>query len=148
MISYPKWWDTTLTIFNKYEDPLTNLISWYKHSIDGCFWKNTQNKISIGGTELETNNIISRIPQQSNYLPRGDWEQLPNDKMNQFFTLSSGDIVIKGNIDVEIDEYTQGKRSNDIIGKYKRLGECMVVDASSDNTGVSRCDPHYYITGA
>lgn len=142
----PVWWDKTLTIYNKYTNPLTQVITWHRTVINDCFWKNTSDKVLVGTVTLETNNIIARIPKQNNFKPRFEWEKIPNDKMSDYFTLSSGDIIVLGDIEDEIDEYTQGKRLNDFLNKYKKLG-VMTVQEFADNTGVSRNNEHYYVKG-
>lgn len=143
---YPVWWDKTLTVYNKYTNPLTQVITWYRTVITNCFWKNTSDKVLVGTVTLETNNIIARLPIQNNFKPRFEWEKIPNDKMSDYFTLSSGDIIVLGEIDDEIDEYTQGKRLNDFLNKYKKLG-VMTVQEFADNTGVGRNNEHYYVKG-
>lgn len=147
MSSYPKWWDTTLTVYNRYEDPVTNIILWYKTIIPNCFWKYAGNKMKIGDEILETNNVICRIPKQSTYLPRFEWEQLPNDEKASHFTLSVNDIIIQGSADDVIDEYKAGQRSSDLLAKYKRLQGCMTIERVADNSGNYRNDKHYYVTG-
>lgn len=37
MNSYPIWWDTDLTIYNKFTDPQTQLIKWYRTVLTNCF---------------------------------------------------------------------------------------------------------------
>lgn len=143
---YPVWWDKTLTVYNKYTNPLTQVITWYRTVITNCFWKNTSDKVLVGTVTLETNNIIARLPIQNNFKPRFEWEKIPNDKMSDYFTLSSGDIIVLGEIDDEIDEYTQGKRLNNFLNKYKKLG-VMTVQEFADNTGVGRNNEHYYVKG-
>ena len=68
MNNYPSWWNTTVTLFNKYEDPTSQLITWYKTVIDGCFWSNIQDRVKIGKTVLETDSIICRIRKTGNHL--------------------------------------------------------------------------------
>jgi len=143
---YPVWWETTVTIYNKYEDKQTQLVTWYRHVVNNCFWKASNNKVTINDTVLDSSNIICRIPKQENFLERFDWEQLPNDVMNQYFTLGQGDILIKGDIDFEVDEYTKGHRSTDLLSKYKMKG-CMEVEQFANNTGRGRCNEHYYVSG-
>ena len=145
-MSYPIWWDTTITIYNKYEDKQTQLVRWYRHVIDKCFWKASNNKVSINDTVIDSSNILCRIPKQGNYLEKFDWVALPNDTMEEYFTLGQGDIIIKGEVDFEIDEYVKGKRSTDLLEKYKYKG-CMQIDQFSDNTGIGRNNEHYYVTG-
>jgi hypothetical protein len=147
MSNYPIWWDTTLTIYNKFEDSQTQLVKWYKTTIDKCFWKYVGNKVTVGTTVLETNDIICRIPKQSNFLEKGDWINIPNDEMSNYFTLSGGDIIVKGNVDDEINEYKTGKRSTDLIAKYKKLQGCMEIEEVAINAGLGRCNEHYYVKG-
>lgn len=144
---YPQWWNTTVTIFNKYEDTQTNIITWYKHTVNGCFWKYTGDKVQVGEVVLETNNTICRVPENDAFLERYQWEQLPNDRMADYFTLSPGDIVVKGSVDDTIDEYQKGHRSSDVIAKYKKLQGCMEVEEVAINVGGGRNNPHYYVKG-
>lgn len=147
MTSYPKWWDTTLTIFNKYQDPSSDAVTWFKFTVPGCFWKYTGNKVTIGETVLESNTSICRIPQNDAYLERYLWEGLSDEEKAQHFTLGIGDIIIKGGADEVIDEYTDGKRSTDILDKYKGLQGCIVIEAFAENVGGGRNHPHYYVSG-
>lgn len=144
---YPEWWDTTLTIFNQFKDPQTKVVRWYKTVVDGAFWKYVGDKITIGKTVLETNNIICRIRKDDRFLEKYEWVQKPNDEMSDYFTLAKGDIIIKGAVDEDIDEYTNGRRSNDIIAKYKQLQGCMSIEEMAINVGAGRCDEHYYVKG-
>lgn len=145
MNNYPIWWDTTLTIYNKYTDPLTHVVAWYHTVVSNCFWKYTGDKISIGQTVLETNNTICRIPKSDKFLEPYEWRDL-SDRGN-FFTLGVGDIIVKGTVEDEINEYTSGKRSSDFIKKYKALQGCMEIQAVAVNTGIGRCNEHYYVKG-
>ena len=146
-MSYPIWWDTTITVYNKYKDPVTALITWYNTTLAGCFWKNTGNKVTVGDVQLETNSTICRIPKNDAFLERYLWEQLTNDTMKDHFTLSPGDIIVLGEVTDEIDEYTKGKRSTDFIAKYKKLQGCITIQSWANNTGIGRNDKHYYVVG-
>ena len=147
MNNYPIWWDTTITIFNKYQDTQTQLVKWYKHTIPNCFWKYIGNKVNVGEVVLQTNDTICRIPKDSNYKEKYEWINIPNDLMSQYFTLGAGDIIVKGAVDDTIDEYIKGKRSSDLLSKYKALQGCIEIQEVSDNTGVGRCDEHYLVRG-
>lgn len=144
---YPLWWDTKVTIYNKYTDPQTQIVKWFRHVIADCFWKYSGDKISIGSTVLETNKTICRIPKDTDFLEAYQWRNLPNDEMQDYFTLGVGDIIIKGEIDDTIDEYVSGKRSSDIIKKYKDLQGCIEVQRVANNTGAGRCQEHYRAEG-
>ena len=147
MNNYPSWWNTTVTIYNRYEDPQTQLVTWYRHVVEGCFWKYTGNKVVVGNTLLETKDIICRLRKNDKFLDKVDWIKQPNDKMPNFFTLSQGDIIVKGEVDDEINEYASGKRSTDLKKKYKALRGCLEVQEWQDNTGGGRGNEHYYVKG-
>lgn len=144
---FPTWWDTPITVFNKFTDPQTRIVKWYKTIILNCFWKDTGTKVTIGDTVLTSNELTCRIPQQNNYMSPGDWNNTPNDEMANYFTLAVGDIIIKGNVDDVIDEYLVGHRSTDIISKYKKLQGCMEVKKVSVNTSTGMLTPHYNVRG-
>lgn len=144
---YPIWWETTVTIFNKFVDPITKVVVWYKTVVNGVFWKYVGDKVKIGNTVLETNNIICRIRKDDRFLDKYKWINISNDEMKNYFTLSKGDIIVKGAVDDTIDEYTAGKRSNDLITKYKALQGCMSIEEIAINVGSGRCNEHYYVKG-
>lgn len=147
MNNYAIWWDDTVTVYNKHEDPQTHLIKWYKSVLTDCFYKDVGENIKINNVELETNNILCRIPIKDNYLKPHLWVALPNDEKSQWFTLKQGDIIVEGEVDEDIDEYASGHRSTDFIAKYKALQGCMVIERVGDNTGVGRGNEHYRVSG-
>lgn len=147
MNDYPAWWDTTVTVYNKYTDPLTNAIRWYRHVIDGCFWKNVQDITLSDTAQILSNNVICRIRKDDKYLPRGKWKDMPNDLMGAYFTLGKADIIVQGEVDDVIDETVKGHRATDLIAKYKDTQDCIAVKTFSDNSGKARNMPHYYVTG-
>lgn len=147
MSNYPIWWDTDVTIYNKFTDPTTQIVKWYRTNISKCFWKYDRTKLSVGNTVIETTDTICRIPENENFVENFKWVNIPNDEMNNYFTLSVGDIVVKGNITDDIDEYKAGKRSSDLISKYKEMQGVIQVNQVSINTGIGRCLPHYLVRG-
>lgn len=147
MNNYPIWWDTPITVYNRYEDAQTQVVSWHRTTIPNCFWKYAGDKVTIGQTTLETNDIICRIPKQGNFLERYEWVQLPNDTMQGYFTLGAGDIIVKGAVTEDIDEYLTGHRSSDFVAKYKALQGCMIVEQVSVNVGMGRGNEHYFVKG-
>ena len=153
MNKYPIWWDSAVTLYNQYEDPLTQKITWYRKVIGqdgpgtGCFWKNDNTQIMLGDTAISSNSIICRIPKQDNYLDRFSWTNLTNDQMANYFTLGRGDILIRGAVDDVIDEYSKGHRASDILSKYKNRLECLEIDEFTINIGYGRVNEHYYVRG-
>ena len=147
MSDYPVWWDQTITIYNKYEDPTTQIITWYRRTISDCFWKYERDIAKINDVTLETNYTICRIPKNDAFIEKYEWVTQPNDEMADYFTLGIGDIIIRGEVEDEIDEYVKGHRSSDIIAKYKDLQGCIQIEAVSINVGAGRCNEHYYVQG-
>lgn len=147
MSSYPIWWENTITLYNKHEDPVTNLVTWSRTVIEGCFVKNANNKVIINNTVLDTNVTIVRIRETSAYLPYMNWISTPNDKRSKYFTLHQGDIIILAEVDDIIDEYTKGKRSTDVMAKYKAYGKCLTITTHQENIGSGRVCPHYFVQG-
>ena len=137
------WWDSAITLYNQYTDPLTQVVTSYRTVIGqnepklGCFWN----------TAISSSSIICRIPKQENYLDRFSWANLTNDVMADYFTLGRGDILIKGIVEDEIDEYSKGHRSSDLLIKYKNMLECMQIEEFTVNVGPGRVNEHYYVRG-
>ena len=143
---YPAWWDVTITVYNKYVDPTNHKVSWYKHVLSNCFWKYVGNQVTVGATNIETDNTICRVPVNSRYREKSIWDNLNSTNKATLFTFGTGDIIIKGRVNDTIDEYTSGKRSSDILAKYKVSG-CFLVERCADNTGGHRGNEHYYVRG-
>lgn len=147
MNNYPAWWDTTITVYNRYEDEQTHVITWYKSVLTDCFYRSVGNTVSINDVQLDTNNIICRIPIKDNYLAPYEWIALSNDNKSLYFTLKQGDIIVVGDVSDVIDEYTTGKRSTDLLKKYKALQGCLTIQEVGDNTGRGRGNKHYHVNG-
>lgn len=146
---YPKWWDTTITVYNRFEDAQTHVVTWYRHVIENCFWEYQSNKLTIGETVLESNKIVCRIRRNDNFLEVYQYRDIPNDQKDNYFTLAKGDVIVKGEVEDEIDEYTKGQRSSDLIKKYKNLQGCMEIDHVSINAYGGRAGmmEHYLAEG-
>lgn len=144
---YPVWWDTTITVYNKFTDNQTSVVRWFRNVVTDCFWKMSGAEVQVGSTVLDSKSIICRIPKDERFLEKQDWIALPNDEMDDYFTLAQGDIIVKGECDFVIDEYTQGHRSSDLLGQYREYQACMEITEFSNNTGVGRNDEHYLARG-
>lgn len=144
---YPIWWDKKITIYNKYEDPITQYVKWHKNILDNCFLQSAKTQISSGQITYNTDTNIVRIPENNNFKDYAEWINIPNTEQGNYFTLHQGDIIIKGEVEDVIDEYTNGKRSTDLISKYKELGMCLTIDNWQNNTGIGRGCPHYFVSG-
>lgn len=143
------WWDKIVTIYNKVVDPTTQRITWYKNTAENCFWKYVNNSYTIRGSmiTLDTKNVICRIPKTDKFVDKKTWRELADEARKDYFTLANGDIIILGEVEDVIDEYTAGKRSTDLIAKYKEDDACIEIDTYVDNcqTGVGL--EHYRVVG-
>lgn len=145
---YPVWWDTTITIYNKYEDTQTHLITWFRTVVDtGSFWKYVKDTISINNTVLESKKTICRIRESEKFLEKYVWIGKTTEQKANYFTLGPGDIIVKGTVTDAINEYAVGSRSSDLLTKYRALQGCMEIDLVSLNVGPGRCEPHYRVEG-
>lgn len=144
---FPIWWDTTVTIYNKYTDAQTQVVRWYRNEVTDCYWHLEGSTVNVGDVTLDAKALICRIPKDDKFLEKQDWVQLPNDEKGNYFTLAPGDIIVKGICTDEIDEYTPGKRSSDLLGKYREYQACMEVTDYSNNTGIGRNNEHYLTRG-
>lgn len=143
---YPVWWDKTVTLYNKFADPQTKEIFWYRHILSGCFWKDTGEKVQIGETTVESDTILCRVPKSDAFLEKYLWNGLEPEQKQTSFTIGVGDILVSAEVDDAIDEYQKGSRSSDLLQKYKDLG-CMTVTKASLNVGPGRCCEHYLVKG-
>lgn len=130
----------TITILNKLRavNSPTKLDAWYKTVLHNTAYT-SQGVRSVSGTTVNIGQaVLSRIPKSSNYKPYEQWLVDPS----QGFTISVGDIIIKG----EITE-TQLAPENiyKILQKYKP--GAFTISVFSDNTGVSGLAEHYRVEG-
>lgn len=144
---YPRWWNTTVTIYNQFTDTQTDVVRWYRTVVNDCFWQLTGTVVTVGEVTLDSKAITCRIPKDDRYLDKQDWIALPNDEMGNYFTLAQGDIIIKGECSEIIDEYVKGHRSTDLLGKYREYQACMEITQFSNDTGVGRHNEHYHTRG-
>ena len=155
MSNFPfPWWDKTVTIYNKLIDPTTQHITWYKTTCENCFWKCTNTLFNMGrygvstlGVRIEDKEIVCRIPESEKFVDKRVWETLDETERENSFTLANGDIIVLGEVDDVIDEYTEGQRSTDLITKYKAYDECLEVSAYVNNCQTGSNLRHYRIIG-
>lgn len=144
---YPIWWDTTITIYNKYTDEQTQVVTWYRTVLTDCFWQLIGTKVTIGDSVLDSKAVICRIPKDDRFKEKAEWVQIPNDQMENYFTIGQEDIIVKGESTFEINEYQDGRRSTDLLAKYREYQQCMEIQEYSNNTGIGRNNEHYLVRG-
>ena len=138
------FWNKTITLYNKHQDASTDEITWCRHIIKNCFFKATQNKVNVGNVQAVSDNNVVRIPAQDNYINPQEWNTLSENVRKKYITLQAGDLIILGEINEEIDEYSNGKRASDLIAKYELLGSMFI---NSCNINDFMPGAHYFIRG-
>ena len=146
MNHYPSWWDSTITLYNKYTDS-DKKVKWYKTVLEGCYYSHSLDKITVGKTTIASNVSVCRIRVNDSFIGKGDWIKLQDSERAEYFTLATGDIIVAGEIDFNIDEYTQGSRSSDMIKQYTEWPGCFTIESVSINTGGGRGNEHYHVRG-
>ena len=147
MNHYPEWWDDTITLYNKYIEPTTKRVTWYRHVLSGCFYKHTVEKVTVGKTTIDTDSSICRIRVSENFIDKKSWMKLTDEGRAEKFTLSGGDIIVADETDFEIDEYVQGKRSSDLVNSNKEWPGCFTIVYANINVGGGRGNEHYHVRG-
>lgn len=141
-MSYPAWWNKTVTLYNRFEDG-EGVVKWYRTVLPGCFVKTVPALIISGNTGTEKPQATVRIRKSENYVPSAEWLN-DESKRNFGFTVQNEDIIVIGNVSDDIDEYESGKRSDDFINKYKSAG-CITVKLFSVNDFGATA--HYKVVG-
>lgn len=147
MNTYASWWDDTVTLYNKYIEPGTNRVKWYRHVLTGCFYKHTVEKITVGKTTIDTDTTICRIRVSDNFVDKKTWLTLTDEEKSEKFTLGAGDIIVAEETDFEIDEYAQGHRASDLIKSNKEWPGCFTIESININVGCGRGNEHYRVKG-
>lgn len=147
MNTYASWWDDTITLYNKYIEPDTKRVKWFRHVITDCFYKHTVDKVTVGKTTIDTDSTICRIRVSDNFIDKKTWITLDDYEKSEKFTLGVGDIIIADETDFEIDEYVTGKRSSDLIKENKEWPGCFTIEMVNINVGGGRGNEHYHVKG-
>ena len=137
-------WNKTITLYNKLEDNTTGHISWYRHVLKNCFFKATKRSANVGNTQKNSGDYIIRIPQLNNFLSAAKWLEITDNSYDKFITLQGGDLIVLGDVSDEIDEYTPGQRSSDLVNRYAALGSLFI---SSVNINTDLPGAHYLVRG-
>lgn len=128
----------TITLYNRYTDKSSgrSVIHFKRTVLKNCYFGTETVKQINGNTLSQANNYICRIPQNDAYIDIYNGEE---DR----FTLKPGDIIVKGEVEEEIQD-VQGERVSDLLQKYN--GTSFTVRAVSDNTLLAD-SRHYRASG-
>lgn len=139
----------TITLYNclKAADSTDGKEHWYRRVIRQCFYKSQVVQLQ-GDTQQDklqanqANTYTVRIPQNPSFLCYREWAGLGEGARKQYFTVSSGDIVVRGECTEEITG-AQGQAAAQVLNRRKP--DAFRVTAFSDNTAYQ--GKHYRIGG-
>ena len=144
---YGEWWDDTITLYNKFTDEVTHKETWYRTVIENAFYHHEAVKMSIGQAIIKSDSSICRIRVDDRFVDKRTWNTMSDEEKQEHFTLSTGDIIVAGEVDDYIDEYEKLHRSSDLTKKYKDWPGCFNIEQVSINVGGGRGNEHYYARG-
>ena len=147
MNAYGPWWCDTVTVLNKYTDKATHKVTWFSTVLKDCYYKHTQEKMTIGQATIASDVSTCRIPVNDAFVDKRTWNAMSEDDKAKHFTLAIGDIIVAGEVDVEINEYEKGKRATDVLAEYKEWPGYFTVDSVNINVGGGRGNEHYHAKG-
>lgn len=147
MNNFPSWWDKTITLYNKVTNNELKRVDWYRHVITNCFYSHKLESVIVGKIKLESDISVCRIPVSDMFMGRKEWLKLSDEDKHQYFTLCSGDIIVEDEIDFEIDERKQGRRSSDLIKDNSEWPGCFTIETVNINVGGGRGNEHYHVKG-
>ena len=131
----------TITLYNRIQaaDSEDGKEHWKRTVLHNCFWKSVINT-GFNGTQANVQNTyVVRIPESKRYLTYCEYAKSPK----ACFTVSQGDIVIKGECTEEITGIS-GHTAAQLLNRYKP--NAFRVTAFSDNTGFP-LGKHYRLGG-
>ena len=134
----------TITIYNclkANDNPDSMKDTWQRTFLHDCYYKNVIGRVESDKTAKMANVYTARIPESENYRPYHEWAAEENRA--GLFTVSLGDIIVKGECQEEItgkSPYT----ATELLKRHKP--DAFVVTAFSDNTS-HQMSKHYRIGG-
>lgn len=130
--------DCTTTVLNRLKaaNSPTELDIWVKTVLDSCAYSSRTTRAVSGTTVSIGRSCVVRVPKCGAYRPYAEWAI---DQAG--FTFSTGDIVIKG--EIEETDITPNNVSS-ILKKYHP--NAFALSVFKDNTAINLC-PHYYLEG-
>ncbi len=123
----------TITLYNclKAAESADKRDHWYRHILDGCYYKAAVMRIDSGDSAGQQNTYVARIPESPQYKTYAEWVKLPDEERNQYFTMNLDDLVIAGECQEEITGGS-GQAAVQLLKRHKP--DAFKVTAVSDNT--------------
>lgn len=145
-------YDDTITVINKLDakDAALKQDVYYPTVLEHCMWSTTSTRdVESGGTVVIGTIHQVQIPENDRFLPYREWRE--PDKRSGSFTLRTGDYIVLGEIDGEMDAQSLREMVKVYepdafqIKSFRDLTKGSGFDHSTD--GVMRFAEVYYVEG-
>ena len=98
--------DKTITVYNSFivkDEYGKNQLYWTSFVFkNNCIFKKTQQSKYSNMVGMDGDIFTAQAPNNDNYLDYFDWGKLQLDEINNYFTVQNGDIIVLGEIAIEI----------------------------------------------
>ena len=125
--------NSSATIYNKTTNPITHDVVFKKHLIDNVFWDDSLG-VSLNSGYDNADKVSIYIPKDKNDLSE---YHKPNEYDGTGWTLQTGDIIVKGNINIDQVTGIKDLKNYDVF-------RITVMD---DKDFGSKCMHHFEIRG-
>lgn len=136
----------TITIYNKYEgkDALTGktFTQYLRTVLHNCTWGKSDAVMTVGSVTVGSDDYRVQIPEDDAFLDYWEWAKQPNDLMGEYFTVSPGDVVVRGEVEDEIPYNTSPTA---LLAKYKE--RAFTARLVFNHTGAEKPLGHYSLQG-
>lgn len=134
----------TLTVWNRWRDPVANTDTWYRHVVPRASWEYTiVSSVTASGTVTgAAYNLL--IDEHPDYRKRADWLDLSPEEKLWYWTLGDGDSIGLGLLTFAITG-KPGATASDARNKF--APDFFTVKTISDNTEGYKRGRHYRVTG-
>lgn len=120
MILFP---NCNVTIYNKFYDPINEVDAYQRTVIKDSDWQNKSIATVTDKGLLLANQALIFLDYQQTYISPKKFLKLPADERKKYFTLASGDKIVKGEIDFEIT----GRKPNSIADLEKNYDDVVTI---------------------
>ena len=126
-----------ITIYNKYFDIASGYDKYQRTAIKGVDWQGKRNAtVSDKGLVL-ADSILIFLDKSDNYISPKRFRKLSNVDRIDYFTLSVGDKIVKGESDFEIT----GVKPNSIADLENNFDDVVTI------LGITPCSNHWEVEG-
>ena len=134
----------TITVYNNYTDPTTKYKVYLPTVIKNVSWFGEVQVLVSSDGLLSADMYTIRIPINADfgnktYLNPKAFEDIPNDEMSNYWTLSQGDIIVKG----EISDTGANAKPGKLEENYE---DVITIVSVTDNTTRPNA-PHWKVVG-